>query len=382
MQPEKEILLACLAWNQAEEDSAAVQNLIHQQIDWAILLRAAERHALIPLMYYGLKPHRSELPAEFLQQLQIAYRDNLVRALLWSEELIHLFEILNKDKIQALAYKGPALSTFIYGDVGYRQFSDLDILIRADDFHRVKELLVARRYVPEHEVSEEMESTYLKSEYEFNFRNEQKKMRLEVHWNVGPKYLSLQFDSKCFWEAPTDVFINGARIPTLSIENVISTLCIHGTKHGWDRLSLVADLGNLLRQKRDVDWNLILRRACLGEYSRSVFLGLILSKHMMGAPLPERVDRLIKEDDQVEPLANECIERLRNSTYHPASDARRWLFLLRIPRNWRYRLRALWGYLLARNPDSWNSPRARVLDPVNRLVRAGTRLLLRSHCSC
>ncbi len=53
----------------------------------------------------------------------------------------HVSELFEQSSLPMLVFKGPTLAIDAYGDLSLRECGDLDMLIRPDDFPRVKEML-------------------------------------------------------------------------------------------------------------------------------------------------------------------------------------------------------------------------------------------------
>src|SRR4051812_5785431 len=69
--PEVELLLCCARRLQDDETSARAHALLRSDIDWDALLRLAERHRLMPLLYRHLQSSLPEtVPQKILDRLQ------------------------------------------------------------------------------------------------------------------------------------------------------------------------------------------------------------------------------------------------------------------------------------------------------------------------
>ncbi|MHC5830140.1 MAG: nucleotidyltransferase family protein, partial [Nostoc sp.] len=85
-------------------------------------------------------------------QLQTLNRMNGLNNIAQTKELLKILALLEYRGIEAIAFKGPILASSVYGNVALRQFNDLDILVRLQDFWQTKAVLVGQGYqshVPE-----------------------------------------------------------------------------------------------------------------------------------------------------------------------------------------------------------------------------------------
>jgi len=65
-------------------------------------------------------------------------------------------------------------------------------------------------------------------------------------------------------------------------------LCVHGTKHFWDRLAWIVDVAELITAQ-PVDWEESLQIAAGMKSTRVLLLGLYLAHEWLGAALPQPV---------------------------------------------------------------------------------------------
>ena len=118
------------------------------------------------------------------------------------------------------------------------------------------------------------------------------------------------------WEDLEPVTVGGTTIRSLSMENLLWLLCVHGTKHKWARLSWVCDVAELVRTQPDLDWEKV---AALGKelaIERRLYLGLLLANMLLDAPLPQVLEDKIKSSKEVQDLAQQAAEGI----FFPPSD--------------------------------------------------------------
>src|SRR6185369_4684982 len=113
-------------------------------VDWEYLFQLARRHSIVPLVYSQLKVGPPEVLAKFKQH----YIENAARNTVLTAELCRLINLFRDEEIEAIAYKGPALALFAYGDVALRRFVDLDVIVRKSDVLKAREILLKEGYTP------------------------------------------------------------------------------------------------------------------------------------------------------------------------------------------------------------------------------------------
>jgi hypothetical protein len=110
----------------------------------AILEDAGSRR-LVPFFYLQAQPHASDLPAQLLRQLRASYLATLRRNLFLHKELGRLLEAFAAERIDVLPLKGTLLGLRLYGDLA-RPTTDIDLLVRREEFQRAREVLTRQGY--------------------------------------------------------------------------------------------------------------------------------------------------------------------------------------------------------------------------------------------
>ena len=81
-----------------------------------------------------------------LEELREHFYANAGRNLFLAKELIKLLHLFSAHEISAIPYKGPVLAVSVYGNLAFREFGDLDILVRERDYQTAQHLLSAQGY--------------------------------------------------------------------------------------------------------------------------------------------------------------------------------------------------------------------------------------------
>ena len=127
---ELDLLLSCARTRLDPESSERVARAVHGGVDWDSLIASADRHYVMPLLYWNLsRVCAADVPRDPMDALQHRFRDSAQRNLLKSRELVRVLNLLAANGINALPMKGPVLAEAVYGQLALRQFDDLDVLI-------------------------------------------------------------------------------------------------------------------------------------------------------------------------------------------------------------------------------------------------------------
>jgi hypothetical protein len=314
-QPEIELLLCCVRPQINDATVTRIKDLVQENIDWQTLIQTAYGHGVISLLYTRLNTICPQaIPQSILNQLQSLFQSIARRNLFLTGELIKLLGLLKEEGIVAVPYKGPVLATLIYGNVALRQFVDLDILVQRQDIFTVKKLLLSQGYQPKVEMSHVEEVAYLQStnEHTHDFIHNDKGILIEVHWRIAPKYLSI-IEPKHLWQDLEPFSFAGTTVNYLSSEYWLPILCVHGSRHMWERLAWLCDIARLVQNNPDLNWDKVLKQAKVWGCRRMLFLGLFLTHYFLGIDLPENILQQIKAEPEITILLTQVYDQLFDS---------------------------------------------------------------------
>lgn len=315
-------ILICCARTELDADQVdRLQRLLQGQPDWNWLLTAADKHGLLPLLYQHLSQHRlATVPEAILAELSRRFKDNARRNLILTRELLNLLDQLEAENIMALPYKGPALAASAYGNLAWRQFIDLDILVQPSDVLPAKRLIMAQGYQPRLDLSDTQEAMLLQSNHQYSFWHQERQIYLELQWGFTRKYLSFNFDLAAVWQRRTTTAIGGRTVAALSAEDMLLILCVHGAKHFWGRLGWICDIAEHIRAHPNLDWFCVIEQAQQLGSERILYLGLALAYHLLTAPLPAKIVKTIERDSEIHPLVGQVYEQLFVEHRPPLAD--------------------------------------------------------------
>jgi hypothetical protein len=278
-----------------------------------------------------------------LEQLRREFQANAQRNLFLTGELLRLLDLFEASGIPAIPYKGPALAAVLYHDLALRQFADLELLVHKPDLPRVEQLLLAQGYLPECRLSPGQQVAYMRTECEYNFVRRDTRVRLEIHWNIVPRYFTVPLEPQSFWARLEAVDLGPKQTVAFAPDMLLLILGVHhGAKHGWGRLGWICDLAQLIRVRPDLDWQAVWEQADRLGVRRVVLVGLLLARDLLGAALPEPVLGKIRADRPAARLAREVCEQLFVLPHRRPGKLAQRLLTLKL----RERLRDRVGYCL------------------------------------
>jgi hypothetical protein len=310
-QDEKNLLKLCLAPRLSQSRLDLSRRALRNDLDWEYIFQFAERQALVPLLHNQFKKIGADaVPAEYQQRFKLGYQANVARTLFLSDELVSLTREFGSHGIESLPYKGPVLGQIAYGDAGLRCFIDLDIIVRPPDVPRAVEILGGRGYRAARNINASQMPTLIANQHNIQFERENGHLIVELHWRVSSDLFASALDPEYLWRRLEPVTLNNVQLNALPAEDLLFALCIHGSRHVWDRLSQICDVAALVSANLQIDWKRLMATAKEADAERMLLLGLCLAAELTEDALPQDVQHSIAADRGIERLAGGIMVRL------------------------------------------------------------------------
>jgi hypothetical protein len=319
---ENELLLCCARTHASPELVTKIRKFADSEVDWNYLLLLARRHAIIPLLYRHLERQASELvPSPVLAQLKLQHQQNSARNTILAAELCRIIDLFNEHDIETIPYKGPALALFAYGDLALRRFVDLDVIIKKQNVAVARDLLLGEGYTLAKPLTPAQQELLLRTQHNLQFARDNRHLLLELHWEVAPHLFAVSVQENELWQNLTTMNLNGHEVKTLRAEDLLFSLCVHGSRHLWERLGWICDIAELIA-RHELDWNSLQQRATAADSERMFLFGLYLAHKLLQAKLPEEIQARCTTDARLESLAAKVIANLFNGPTHVPATSR------------------------------------------------------------
>jgi hypothetical protein len=354
-------------------DSAAreIKEILRAPLDWELLLSQAAENAVTPLLDRQLRAAAPDsLPPQIRECLHSALRANSARNLFLTVELTKVLNALRSAGVPAFTYKGPALAAQAYGDVTLREFDDVDVVLPQRHMPKAHEVMTVLGYRAKFEGPVALYPGAALIPGEYSYRDAGRHVIVELHTEYTLRHFPVRPDIDDLERRSTVIAVAGQEVRTLSAEDNIPLLCIHGAKDFWGRLSWIADVSEMVQAHPGLDWNAVTQRSEAYQAGRMLHLGLRLAADLLGMPLPDEIGRRVRSDGGAAIAAGQ-VERMLLDRGAPEPNG---------PSRFRFRRRMLPGYLagwryatrLALMPaeEDWSSMRlAGPLAPLYPLLR-------------
>jgi hypothetical protein len=373
LRPEFRLLLLCAAPRFVAAPLERVDSLLGQVSDWLFLFSAAGAHGVRMLFFRTLKaasyPH---VPDEWKQLCEQGLQTQAEENLVFAVELARLLGLLETRGIQAVPCKGPVLALQAFGDLGLRDFGDLDILVRHRDIHSVVQLMREDGYtlqLPEQSrYAGDTKRAQVPGQYYFDrppsFRP------VEFHTEKTLRYYPVPLDLDRLQGRLASVRLGGWSASTFCPEDALTVLSVHGSKHLWNRLQWVADLAWLVRSAPEFSWDLAMQFARDLGAERMTLSGLALASELFSLDLPADIAARINSDPVLTKLVSQALTEMFAGEFASAGAAQRAMFRVRSMGASSSGLRYLFRLMTSPTEEDWESARgSRLRQMVMRPVR-------------
>lgn len=286
---ERQILCLCSRTRIDDEMTVTKVKDLLPQCNWAVLYQLTHRngvHLLLGNILQKVCPDR--LSPDITQQLKTQARVQAFHNLTLAQGLTQIMDILQAQGIAAIPYKGPIAAVELYGSLGLRAFSDLDIWVTPETYLQASDCLINQGFIRTQEFS-----------WESTFVNASGKISIDLHQAITPPELSVNLDFQAMYARLLTCTLTGQQIAKLAWEDDLLVQSISWCKDCWDwsaRLIQLCDVAQLLRTAPTIDWDYLFSQAEKSECDRMVYLTLALAHQWLDAPLPKAIREHVSEN--------------------------------------------------------------------------------------
>jgi hypothetical protein len=320
MIPESRLVLALCRTPLSDPARNVARAIIAGPLDWDRTFSVARAFEVEPVFCSNLIALAGvNIPDSVIDLAAKRERDARALALAGTLVLVDLVATLENAGIPVIVLKGPALGVMAYGDASMRTFRDIDLLVRREDIHRARDLLLQLEY--ERDYTPDSEDALVSGDHALEFSRSGTKV--ELHCALLERYLRFDLRSDAIWANAATIDIAGRRVRVLDKPRLLVFVCAHGAKHEWTRLRWLCDVAQLGDRLTSDEVRETLSVADAAGARGILALGLRLTSQVFGQDTSAYRDRTATKNRRTELLANRVRRRLGVSEDAAAEDG--WL---------------------------------------------------------
>jgi hypothetical protein len=202
--------------------------------EWMRVLDLAEQENVLPWTAASLRPAVPGSMPRLAERLHTIDRNARISTFLWTATLRSMLADFHDRGIPVISLKGPWLAERLYGDAALRSCCDLDLLVHRSDVAVAEDLLTGLGFLP----------SWRRDDYARPFRRGG--IKVDLHHDVENP-LAFDFDVETAWKRARLAEFQGAPAWLLAPSDELLFLCLHGTRHRFERLSHILDLAFAFR---------------------------------------------------------------------------------------------------------------------------------------
>ena len=294
------LLNACrVAIQKESKSSILLPASVFEGIDWKKFVELAQYHRVIPLAYKGIQKseHASLVPIQALNFFKNHSRKVAIKNLKLTKELFELLALFKENGIEVIPYKGIIMAKMVYEEIGLRELTDFDLLVKLEDYEKIKALLLQRKYELQYIRPSILEQNNLKYNCECTFiqvREGQLIYAIDLHWVLGDKLLQLDIGYDTMQQFTNQRKLFKHSLQLLTPEGLLlSSLVHHGGKEQFSRLRHVCDIAAILEKYQfDIDWGQLLKKSTELKIKNLSVFGLALTARLFHFDLPATIQKM------------------------------------------------------------------------------------------
>ncbi|MHC4814572.1 MAG: nucleotidyltransferase family protein, partial [Planctomycetota bacterium] len=219
------------------------------------------------------------VPGRVLAELEVHCRSNAAHNMLMAAELLDAISCLQRRGVEAVPFKGPVSAVSAHGSLAYREFGDLDVLVRRQDLTDALSVLRDSGYSLDPDTGD-LED-HLNRLHEVRLWKKTAAglaILLELHWRLAPSFEGMQVTADELMTETASLKLLGKEVVVLRPELELLAACVGGAKTCWHHMEGACVVSALICGDRIRDWGFLRRKASGFGLTRALNLGLGLGQ--------------------------------------------------------------------------------------------------------
>jgi hypothetical protein len=263
-----------------------------KETDFLIFLR---RHQICELAFTTLEANPF-FSNSFHLQLELQAKANQLKAISGQALQVKLQNYFHKNNVYAIFLKGLLLSKQYYGDIGARNFLDIDVWVEDKNYENVRSYIKSLGYVgllDKHDFNLIQLKYYRNTTHDEIFYNESNYNApvVELHWKLRNALGNFKFNTNVDKLHLLSYEMNGQHFSIFNDTDQFIFLAVHGAEHAWFKLKWLVDLYHLVK-RTELDWSSVVARAKQLDSLIEVKLAWTLLEQLYGLMTPMSIKQI------------------------------------------------------------------------------------------
>jgi hypothetical protein len=261
-----------------------------EQPEWERVLGLLEGQRITGFAVAGAEAGWLSLSAEQMDELLEAHRRAMLVPLAVERSLLDLASTFDDEDVEFVVLKGPALAHTVYPNPSWRYFSDLDVLVRTEQWHKTCAILADLGY--RRSLPEPREGFDARFGSAASFRREGG-IEVDLHRNLVLGPFGLWIESQALFEGATEFRLWDRTFKRLNDTTLQLHACIHASLGSLPPLRVpVRDVAQVAHYAQ-VDWEALTEWAIRWKLRAVVRHAFQTASDALGVGLPTEADRIL-----------------------------------------------------------------------------------------
>jgi Uncharacterised nucleotidyltransferase len=285
------LLLACRLDDQESQVVQARKVIEENRVNWPEVFERAGFHGIRYQLADLLEKVQSPVTdTDVREKLGEEVRENLLRQLRHVAEFFRIRDMLDRERITIIPFKGFWTGEEMYGDLSRRESFDIDLFIDIKDLERIKPLMAGDGYLM-HQSVDELTDEHITGELaEYNFEKfsgETCIFHVEFHWRSTRAFYWMDIGLDDLRSQVVTGTLQGRELLVFSpAASLLLTVMHHGGKECYWKLRQILDIAHILRKHPGMDTAWLFRQAEKYHVTTLLFLGVRLASELTGVDIP------------------------------------------------------------------------------------------------
>jgi len=306
MRHEDNLILSSARISLEEEEVNKIKGILDQGLDWGYFLHRSRDEGTASLIYktfLKIPDIDKVVPKIILEELKTVYYSVVKRNILILRTLEDILREFQMENIRTIIFKGLALAESLYGDIGSRSMTDVDILIKGQDLKKADKILKKLNYSAFFGNKDLPDVTFNLYRNSFLYSNLNAHPKyIHLYWHILNLYphdkdILNKIDLDKIWDDSREIELGGMRAHTFSTHHQVLYLCMHALNHSFRPLILLCDINEFIAANKScINWDKLIEEAYAFGLNKQLYYGLYIVSNIFSTDIPQEVFDKLKPE--------------------------------------------------------------------------------------
>ncbi len=296
LSPELRALLACAECVVERASPNRLQAALTACPSAERLCEVALAHGMLGHLHSVVSTEVVSADGVLVQRLAQLQRAIALRNLRQTASLLQILARLDTAGVRAMAIKGPVWAQSLYGDIARRSWTDLDLLVGADQVALAREALLSQGFADCGSFNQRMLPPRRGDTGQIAMVQLENALAIDLHWRVavatGPQ--ALTFEQVLGRAAKLELLGRQVLVPDKT--DTLLMTAMEGARDRWSTVARLLDLAVQVKGVKPDGWPKVLESARAAGCERRTLTGTAHVCGVLGLATPSSVAAALSED--------------------------------------------------------------------------------------